>query len=122
MNPKIKDFIERQAVSQYSGSLWFEDERNHFNVYIRAGKAGDYSPRVGFVKAVCISNITVEDIFTRTGVFTRFVDELKEMMPELGFSQLQIENANSPEMQAWCVKNRCHLRQNCESPCFYIQL
>ena len=101
------DFIGVQAASPFQKSVWLEDKI--MKVYLRAGRMISYQ-RQEVVYALCISNITVFQ--QRTGVFTNFVHWLRGEGKALGYTELQIENAITPEMISWCKKNKWVVKES----------
>lgn len=121
MNSKLKAFVLRQASSNYPSALWFEDDQ--YNIYVRAGKAASYGKQETLM-AITIANITVQHDHQRHGVMRGLVRELKALGGELGFGELQIENAITPEMIAFCEKNdfiKSTARYS-GPPCYFISL
>lgn len=95
----LAEFIAAQKGEEFPRSKWFNDKK--INVYVRVGRVYSYTGS-GVVQGITIANVTAHKL--REGIFTEFVNGLIALSKQHGYAEIQIENAITEGMLAWCQK------------------
>lgn len=109
MCEEILTFITAQRDAPLMKSRWFETDV--LNVYLRAGPAFSNSLNAK-ANVLVISNVSVVEDRRREGIFSGFFTWLLKNGAALGYDELQIENAISPEMINFCETRNLQIKHS----------
>lgn len=104
---KVEEFLLNQATDLRQRSAWFDLGKMH--IYLRVGQMLSYAD-AQMVLGVCVSNVCVDERFRRKGVFLKFIENMSAFGRPLGYVELQVEHAISPEMVSFCQKHEMNIK------------